>query len=205
MGVKADQKSEMKRELSVVEKALLERLSGKDALPLPTLVDELAKEKGYGSDKVIEGLMALQASRAVVISEKTPYASLASYAFSPRSTWFWAAVGATLLSAVLIFATSGAALDLRYVFGSLIVLFLPGYSLIEALYPKKELDELTKFALSIGLSLALVPLVGLVLNYTPFGIRLLPVSFSLSGLTLVFLVTALNRKHAYYRVAKDLA
>ena len=51
----------------------------------------------------------------------------------------------------------------------------------------------------------MVPLVGLVLNYTPFGIRLLPVAFSLSGLTLLFLVLALRRKHAYYKVAKDLA
>ena len=40
------------------------------------------------------------------------------------------------------------------------MLFLPGYALIEALYPKRELDELTRFALSIGLSLALVPLTG---------------------------------------------
>jgi len=51
----------------------------------------------------------------------------------------------------------------------------------------------------------MVPLVGLVLNYTPFGIRLLPVALSLSGLTLLFLVLALRRKHAYYKVAKDLA
>ncbi len=70
-------------------------------------------------------------------------------------------------------------LYLRYVFGGLLVLFLPGFSLIELLYAKrKELDDLTRLALSIGLSLAMVPLDGLVLNYTPFGIRLLPVAIS---------------------------
>jgi uncharacterized membrane protein len=95
-------------------------------------------------------------------------------------------------------------LYLRYAFGSALVLFMPGYSLIEALYPKRELDELTRFALSIGLSLALVPLVGLVLNYTPFGIRLLPVTLSTAGLTVVLLLLALSRKHAYYRLAKGL-
>ena len=83
-------------------------------------------------------------------------------------------------------------------------MFLPGYALIEALYPKRELDELTRFALSIGLSLALVPLTGLVLNYTPWGIRLLPVTISIAGLTVVFLVVALYRKHQYYKLAKGV-
>jgi uncharacterized membrane protein len=101
----------------------------------------------------------------------------------------------------LISVTSGAALYLRYVFGSALVLFLPGFALIEALYPKRELDELTRLALSIGLSLALVPLVGLVLNYTPWGIRLLPVSISIAGLTAVLLCVALKRRHDYYRLS----
>jgi uncharacterized membrane protein len=88
------------------------------------------------------------------------------------------------------------------VFGGLLVLFLPGYSLVQLLYSKrKELDDLTRLALSIGLSLAIVPLVGLVLNYTPFGIRLLPVAISLGGLTIVLLIGALQRKFSYYKLA----
>ena len=203
--VKASRKTGEGQEPSVLDRRALERLAGKEAVPLTALVDDLSKDLGYGRDKVVEGLMGLQSRKAIVLSEKAPYASFGGYALSPISVWFWASVGATLLSAALIFATSGVALDLRYVFGSILVLFLPGFSLIELLYPKRELDELTRFALSIGLSLALVPLVGLVLNYTPFGIRLLPVAFSLSGLTLAFLVCALMRKHTYYKVAKDLA
>jgi hypothetical protein len=183
----------------------IDRLAGKEEVPLPALVDGLSKDLGFTTDKVTEGLMGLQSRKIIVITEKTPFVSFSSYAFSPISLWFWGAVGATLLSVVFAFVTSGLALYLRYVFGGLLILFLPGYSLIELLYPKKELDELARFALSIGLSLALVPLVGLVLNYTPFGIRLLSVVFSMSGLTLVFLVLALRRKHAYYKVAKNLS
>jgi Protein of unknown function (DUF1616) len=194
-----------KAEYSRLDQMAIERLAGKEAVSLPVLVGDLSRDLGYTTDEVTEGLMALQSRKVIVIAEKSPYASLASYAVSPISLWFWAAVGATILSVLLLSVTSGVAVYLRYAFGSILVLFLPGYSLIEALYPKRELDELTRFALSIGLSLALVPLVGLVLNYTPFGLRLLPVALSLSGLTLVLLVTALRRKHAYYKVAKDLA
>jgi len=67
-------------------------------------------------------------------------------------------------------------------------LYLPGFSLVELLDGKrKELDDLTRLALSIGLSIAIVPLDGLVLNYTPFGVRLVPIAISLAGLTIIFL------------------
>ena len=202
--MKASPKTKENPNSSDLDKLVIERIGAKEPVSLPTLVTDLSKDLGYTTDRVTESLMALQSRKVVVISERTPYVSFASYAVSPISLWFWGAVGATLLSVAFVFATSGLELYLRYVFGGLLILFLPGYSLIEMLYPKRELDELTRFALSIGLSLALVPLVGLVLNYTPFGIRLLPVAFSLSGLTLVFLVLALRRKHTYYKVAKDL-
>ncbi|MDA4115242.1 MAG: DUF1616 domain-containing protein [Thaumarchaeota archaeon] len=190
------------QELSDVEERAMKKLAGKELVPLPSLVSDLSKDTGYSADKVTEGLMRLQSRRLVVIAERDPYGSFASYVFSPISLWFWGAACATLLSVVFVFATSGLALYLRYAFGALIILFLPGYSLIELLYYRKELDELTRYALSIGLSLALVPLVGLVLNDTPFGIRLLPVAFTLSGLTLLLLVLALKRKHEYYKTVK---
>jgi uncharacterized membrane protein len=50
----------------------------------------------------------------------------------------------------------------------------------------------------VGLSLALTPLVGFVLNYTPWGIRLDPVFVSLNLLTLVLGVTAVVRKFGYF-------
>lgn len=186
------------REPAGLEELAIKRLAGEKPVALKALVAELAGELGCSVDRVTEGLMGLQARNRIVISERSPRASFASYASSPRSLWFWAAAGAALLSLVFLLATSGLALYLRYAFGGLLVLFLPGFSLIELLYYKKELDELTRFALSLGLSLAMVPLVGLVLNYTPFGIRLLPVALSLAGLTMVFLTLALRSKYAYY-------
>lgn len=61
-----------------------------------------------------------------------------------------------------------------------LVLFLPGYTLIAALFPREEpLSGVDRLALSFGLSIAIVALIGLGLNYTPWGIRLLPVLLSL--------------------------
>jgi len=79
----------------------------------------------------------------------------------------------------------------RIVLGLLLVLFLPGYSLIAALFPgKDDLDGIERIALSFGLSIAVVPLLGLALNYTPFGIRLVPILVVLSVFTVSLAVVA---------------
>jgi len=66
---------------------------------------------------------------------------------------------------------------------------------VEALYPRgDELTPLERLALSIGLSLAVVPLVGLVLNYTPWGIRLVPVTAALAAVIVPLLAYSAWRK-----------
>ncbi len=82
--------------------------------------------------------------------------------------WLWTALVITYVTDVLI-ALSGT-LPLisyaRYILGCITTLFIPGYVTVEALYPREtDLKPLERLALSIGLSLAIVPLIGLVLNY----------------------------------------
>jgi len=59
----------------------------------------------------------------------------------------------------------------------------------------KGLDNIERTALSTGMSLALVPITGLLLNYTPWGIRLTPVTISLLALTITFATAAIIREH----------
>ena len=80
---------------------------------------------------------------------------------------------------------------IRIILGLLLVLFLPGYSLIAALFPRKDdLDGIERIALSFGLSIAVVPLLGLALNYTSYGIRLVPILAMLSVFTVSLAVIA---------------
>ena len=84
---------------------------------------------------------------------------------------------------------------LRIVFGVAMVLFIPGYALIAALFPGRgDLDGIERVALSFGLSIAVVPLIGLALNYTPWGIRLDPILVSLTVFTLAMTLVAWYRR-----------
>ena len=74
----------------------------------------------------------------------------------------------------------------RQILGLVFVLFLPGYAATAALFPENDqIDGIERTALSFGLSIAIVPLIGLALNFTPWGIRLDPIMASVSGFILL--------------------
>jgi hypothetical protein len=88
--------------------------------------------------------------------------------------------------------------SVRILLGLPFVLFFTGYVSISALFPKKEeLDIIERLAFSTGLSIAITSLIGLILNYTSFGIRVYSVVFSLfSFIFLVSIVAVYRRKIA---------
>ncbi|MFP3238942.1 MAG: DUF1616 domain-containing protein, partial [Caldivirga sp.] len=124
---------------------------------------------------------------------------------SVDGVWYWVTLAITLASlAAVMLVKGGPLMPIRYLLGAVNVLFMPGYSIVEALYPRgDELAPLERLALSIGLSLAVVPLVGLILNYTPWGIRLIPIVVSNTALTIALLTVAALRKARYASTPRD--
>lgn len=136
------------------------------------------------------------------LEDPSPPTSLLEYLLRlDYSLWLWTFLALSVFTVVVV-AAAESGLDvlapLRYILGTIFVLFLPGYALLESLYPRgDELSPLERLALSIGLSLAVVPLVGLVLNYTPLGIRLYPVLVSLALLSSAIAFIGAYRKYKY--------
>ncbi len=99
-------------------------------------------------------------------------------------------ISSILLVVAVALAASG---PLRVALGLLFILFLPGYALIAALFPSgKEIDWIERVALSFGLSIAVVPLLGLLLNYT-WGI------FEPTTVAAIFIFILLMCGAAYWR------
>ncbi|WP_276253269.1 DUF1616 domain-containing protein [Halomontanus rarus] len=59
---------------------------------------------------------------------------------------------------------------------------------------RSGIDGIERVALSFGLSIAIVPLLGLVLNFTPWGIRLVPIMVTVTAFTLVTTALAAIRR-----------
>ncbi len=102
-------------------------------------------------------------------------------------------LAAALITILVTLMTEGPA---RVVFAIPFIILLPGYCLIAALYPRRyDIDTAERLALSFGASIAVVPLLALLLNYTPWGIRLVPILLTLSGFIIAMCIIAVIRRH----------
>ena len=103
----------------------------------------------------------------------------------------------------------------RVVLGLPFLLFFPGYVLIAALFPRKqnatletqnselttqnsrsEMDSIERVALGFGMSIAVTALIGLGLNYTPWGIRLEPVLYAIAAFIVIVSGVAYFRRRS---------
>ena len=189
------------REPNPLEDAVLSHVGE----PLSGVVGRVDSEKGVGFEEAARGVFRAVEDGKVRLVDPNPPSGLFGYFASAYSLWFWLVCGFVGVVLFTIYAMPQVypLVYLRYAAGAVYVLYVPGYTLIEALYPKAdELERLERFALGVGLSLALVPLVGLVLNYTPWGIRLDPIFASLSLLTVALGAAGVYRKYGYWLLAR---
>ncbi len=104
------------------------------------------------------------------------------------------ATSALLILAITLIPSSG----LRFVLGVPFMLFAPGYALIFALFPRKQqIDAIERIGYTLGFSFASVALLGLILNFLPWGVRLYPTLISVAVFTLVISAFAWYR---WYRL-----
>ena len=76
------------------------------------------------------------------------------------------------LTIILVALVHGVSLEpLRIAIGVPAALFFPGYSFVAVLYPSRGvLNSIERIGMSIGFSIALIPILGLALNFTPWGL-----------------------------------
>jgi len=157
-------------------------------------------------EEILDAVVKLQEDGRLRIILPLPSSpDLSSHPKTSATPWFWLTIATTLaasVSALMIPEDVFPLVIVRYVFGAILVLWLPGYVFIKTLFPAarpikttdNDLDLVERVGLSLGMSLALVAIIGLLLNYTPWGIRLTPVTLSLAALTTILAVAALLRE-----------
>ncbi len=105
-------------------------------------------------------------------------------------------VGTVLLLLLVVFEGWLSFLTpVRLLLGLLYILYMPGYCLVFAFFPRMdELTSVERTGLSVGLSIALVPLLALVVNQLPTGLSLWPILLVECGFMALCTVIALERR-----------
>jgi hypothetical protein len=172
------------------------------------LITIMEKKLFVPRDEIMESILRLQREGKIEFQKSSSIQvpqNLSAYLKAKAAFWYWMTIGLTFVCALVVFTFQDVGLQgyIRYILGSVFVLGLPGYSLVRALFPSKfvksgktsSIDILTTFSLAIVLSIGLVSIVGLVLNYTPWGVQLSTIVLNLSSLTVILATVAAVREN----------
>jgi hypothetical protein len=188
---------------SDLDKYILNIIRNEKPKTIKQLINSIQHMNNLPKQEIMQRILLLQDQGKIVLHDELPSSrKFKDYLFSIRAYWYLAIVALVITTTIIIIANLentpiiGTIIKYtRYLFGSLFVLFLPGYSFIKALFPLKEIDNIERAALSIGMSLAIVAINALVLNYTPWGISTTPITLSLLCLTLTLSTIAIIREY----------
>jgi uncharacterized membrane protein len=171
------------------------------------LIELIKAETSMPAEEIAEEITQLQAEGIIKLEEppRSTSLSLSTYLRQTETRWYWATVLLAIATTISVFTIAEDAYPLtyiRYILGSIFILFLPGYAFTRALFPNhtpfqtssKGLDSAIRIALSIGLSLALVPVITLLLDYTPLGVRLAPIILSTLIVTMISATIGIARE-----------
>jgi hypothetical protein len=171
------------------------------------LVDLIQKTTALTKKEIITALNQLETENKIHLdTQQEKNTSVGAYLFSLQAAWFWAIIAVALVTTVTVFTIPQDSFPLAYVrnvLGIVFVLFLPGYAFVKAVFQNKvpiktsseSFDNIERFVISTAMSIALTPMVGLILYYTPIGFDLTPITLSLLTLTLSFATVAMIREY----------
>jgi hypothetical protein len=188
-----------------LNKIIIQIINEKKPKNIEQLIEMIQQQQSpfpLPQEEILQYILNLQEQGKLSFKEDSVFIpmSLKSYFLSSHSYWYWAIIALALATTATVFVipeNQTPFIYIRSILGSIFILFIPGYSLVKFLFSTKELDNIERVAISIGMSLALVPITGLILYYTPLGITTIPITLTLLALTTIFATAAITREHQY--------
>lgn len=110
-----------------------------------------------------------------------------------KSTSLMIVIGLTIFTAFFTYTSLGSPI-FRTILVLPFVLFLPGYALLSAVSRRTPADGPEFVLLSVGLSIAIAVLCGVVLSWTTFGLQARSWSIALAAITVIASLVGLSRR-----------
>lgn len=190
-----------------VEEIVLQIVEDRQPQTVSQLVSLVREQLQISEEQALGWIMDLQTSGKIRFASQPLSSSskLSSYLKTHQASWYWITTIFASLTLVCVFVFPGDLQVFGYVqnvLGIIFVVYLPGYTFVKALFPvevpiktsEENFDKIERFVLSVSMSLVVIPIVGLLLNFTPWGIGLVPMTFTLFAFSMFFSAIALVRE-----------
>jgi hypothetical protein len=183
----AKNEQESTQEVKTLESWLMSAIKKGEPQSLNKLV-KMVRAAGYSEEDTISEISRLEKlGRLRLRSSFQNVREFKRLFFSFSMLWYWGVIAISLTAIISVLAISPSLFPfvyIRWISGLAILLWVPGFCFVKALFPKKEIGNLETLILSVSSSLILVIFVGLFCNFTPLGLGELPIVAALSALSI---------------------
>jgi hypothetical protein len=190
----------------ILETLIVETIKEEKPQTTQELLSLVIQKTQASPSQVTEALLKMENRNQISFTrtQSTVPLTFKRFIFSYQTIWFWLSITFCIITilALLLPLNIPVTIYLSSGLSAVFILFLPGLSLSKTLFPihialnaGENTEALERVAISLGLSLALVPISAAVLNFSPWGIRLIPLAASLLLFTLGFSIAGLLREY----------
>ena len=170
----------------------------------------IAKESTTSSEnEIINAILELQGQGKLKLEDQSVTRKKPANFATGEGLWYLLTISLGVLTSIFVFIVPSSLYPLVYLrnfLGLAFVLFLPGFAVTKALFKKsilgketsKEIEIIARIALSVGLSVALVCIIGLLLFYSPWGLTLPAI------VTTLFVLTAFSATAGLYKPSQTI-
>jgi hypothetical protein len=192
-----------------IETLIAETIQNEKPQTAQELVSLVLQKSEASQSQITDALLEMENRNQISFTKSQSFVpfTLTHFIFSNQAIWFWLSIVLCIVTilALLLPSNVPAAIYFSSGLSAVFILFLPGLSLSKTLFPThiglyagENTEGIERVAVSLGLSLALVPIIAAILNFTQplgMGIALAPLAASLLLFTVGFSIAGLLREY----------
>ncbi len=189
-----------------LSKAILNVVNEKKPQSIKQLVKILQETFNTPESEILKIVLELQAQGSISLEDQNINSQNLVSFVTGGGLWYFLTIAIGAITATLVFTVPENFYPWIYgrnFLGLIFVLFLPGYAFVKAIFPialpslgktaSKEIVIIERLVLSVGSSIALISIVGLLLYYSPWGLSLPSIVISLFTFTAIFATAGMIR------------
>ncbi len=178
----------------LVKREITEIIHSRPRRTIREITNELqSTDKSISLVEIQEAFRSLQQDGIVRLYDPIELHSFGKYLRHHTSFWIVCLIMAATLALVYFAPSDRLWVAVRICLGTVFVILVPGYALLDLLVGRTKINYLERLVLSIAASLAVISMIGLVLNSGPLGLELNVIVLSISCLSLIFMILASYR------------
>jgi hypothetical protein len=205
-------------DLTKVKKFLLNSIEKQNPEDLGKLIQKTKLWTKVSEDEIIDLLLELEEEKEIILVKPSVIQKDWRFLFSSDTLWYWIIFSLCSITVGLVFFfpdNTAPLLYVQYLLGIPFVLYFPGYSLMNTVFPTGVLKKtgqlplglIDRIVMNFSFSLALTAILSFILAYTPWGLSSLSLVLSMFTVTIALstynlVITYREKRVSQFRKAR---